>query len=60
MNRGRGRQIIFHNDTYDKAFLDCLEQVYVRFNLEIFARRFYVGHHFPVSRTIGRLREELE
>ena len=37
MNRGRGRRIVFHNDTYYEAFLDCLEQAHVRFGLEIHA-----------------------
>ena len=37
MNRGRGRQSVFHEEKYYKYFLQCLEQVHKRFAMEIHA-----------------------
>ena len=34
MNRGRGRQRIFHGEDYYQAFLKCLSEVYERFGVE--------------------------
>ena len=31
MNRGRGRQFIFHDDGYYQAYLETLEEACVRF-----------------------------
>ncbi len=37
MNRGRGRQAIFHGRDYYHVFLDCLAQAQARFGAEIHA-----------------------
>ena len=51
MNRGRGRRIVFHNDTYYEAFLDCLEQAHVRFGLEIHAYCLMGNHYHLLVKT---------
>jgi putative transposase len=51
MNRGRGRQYIFHNDEYYEAFLDCLEQANVRFGLEIHAYCLMGNHYHLLVKT---------
>ena len=37
MNRGRGRQSVFHEEKYYKYFLQCLEQTHKRFAMGIHA-----------------------
>ena len=37
MNRGRGRQFIFHGKAYYEAFLLAVEQAHQRFDIEIHA-----------------------
>ena len=35
MNRGQGRQNVYHGKRYYEYFLDCLEQAHKRFALEV-------------------------
>ena len=35
MNRGQGRQNVYHGERYYEYFLDCLEQAHKRFALEV-------------------------
>ena len=37
MNRGRGRQEIFHGEAYYQRFLSVLSETHQRFGLEIYA-----------------------
>ena len=51
MNRGRGRQRIFHDDRYYEAFVNCLEQAHQRFALEIHAYCLMGNHYHLLVRT---------
>ena len=35
MNRGRGRQAIFHNEAYPHAFLETIKETSSRFGMEV-------------------------
>jgi REP-associated tyrosine transposase len=37
MNRGRGRQTIFHAKAYYQAFLETTKEAYSRFGMEVHA-----------------------
>ena len=45
MNRGRGRQQIFHGEPYYQAFLTTLSEAHQRFGLEIHAYCL-MGNHY--------------
>jgi putative transposase len=45
MNRGRGRQTIFHGDDYYQSFLACLEVASRRFKLEVIVYCLMGIHH---------------
>ena len=47
MNRGRGRDVIFHNEKYYKAFLETLDEVYTRFDCIIHAYCL-MGNHYHI------------
>ena len=45
MNRGRGRQNVFHDEPYYQAFLDTLAEVHQRFNC-VFHAYCLMGNHY--------------
>ncbi len=51
MNRGRGRQKIFHNQTYYDAFLDTLEEAHGRFGVEIQCYCLMSNHYHLLIKT---------
>ena len=51
MNRGRGRQRIFHSDDYYQAFLRCLAEVYERFGVETHAWCVMGNHYHLLLKT---------
>ena len=51
MNRGRGRQSIFHSPDYYQSFLKCLEEAHRRFQLEILAYCLMGNHYHLLVRT---------
>ena len=52
MNRGGGRQTIFHNDEYYAAFLAAIEEAHDRFGLQIHAYCLMGNHyHLLVKNT---------
>jgi len=51
MNRGRGRQKIFHGDDYYHAFLQCLNESYQRFGLEIHSYCMMDNHYHLLVKT---------
>ena len=51
MNRGRGRQKIFHGDDYYHAFLLCLKESYERFGLEIHSYCLMGNHYHLLVKT---------
>jgi len=51
MNRGRGRQQVFHDVKYYEYFLSCLEQAHKRFALEIHAYCLMGNHYHLLVRT---------
>ena len=51
MNRGRGRQQVFHDVKYYEYFLNCLEQAHKRFALEIHAYCLMGNHYHLLVRT---------
>ncbi len=51
MNRGRGRQAIFHGRDYYHAFLDCLAQAQTRFGVEIHAYCLMGNHYHLLIKT---------
>ncbi|SEA24885.1 transposase [Alkalimonas amylolytica] len=51
MNRGRGRQWIFHDSRYYQAFLECLEQACRRFKVEIHAYCLMGNHYHLLIKT---------
>ena len=59
MNRGRGRQRIFHSDDYFHAFLECLEQAHARFGLQVLCYCLMSNHYHLLVKTpesnLGRI-----
>jgi len=54
MNRGRGRQLIFHSDEYYQAFLDTLAEASERFELMVHAYCLMSNHyHLLVQTPLG-------
>lgn len=64
MNRGRGRQTIFHNSAYYRLFLATLKEAHERFDAVIHAYCL-MGNHYhllietpseppPVSQTLNK------
>ncbi len=51
MNRGRGRQDVFHGTTYYEAFLKCLAAAHTRFGLEILAYCLMSNHYHLLLKT---------
>jgi len=49
MNRGRGRQIIFHSDEYYSTFIQTLKEVYERFDALIHAYCLMGTHYHMLS-----------
>ena len=51
MNRGRGRQKIFHGEDYYNAFLDTLNEAHERFGLQIHAYCLMGNHYHLLVKT---------
>jgi len=51
MNRGRGRQRIFHGDAYYRAFLDTLAEAHRRFGLQILCYCLMSNHYHLLVKT---------
>jgi len=51
MNRGRGRQTIFHDSNYYQVFLECLEETSKRFGAEIQAYCLMSNHYHLLIKT---------
>ena len=51
MNRGRGRQVIFHDDEYYQAFLDTLGEAQQRFQCVIHAYCLMGNHYHLLIET---------
>jgi REP element-mobilizing transposase RayT len=51
MNRGRGRQHIFHDDDYFQAFLKTLEEAHQRFDLQILSYCLMSNHYHLLVKT---------
>ncbi|MDK1024492.1 MAG: transposase [Gammaproteobacteria bacterium] len=51
MNRGRGRQAIFHNSAYYEAFLDSIEETHQRFGLVVHAYCLMNNHYHLLVQT---------
>lgn len=51
MNRGRGRQTIFHSDDYYQAFLKTLEEAHHRFELQILCYCLMSNHYHLLVKT---------
>ena len=51
MNRGRGRQQIYHGKQYYEYFLRCIEQAHIRFAFEVHAYCLMGNHYHLLVRT---------
>ena len=51
MNRGQGRQNVYHGERYYEYFLDCLEQAHKRFALDVHAYCLMSNHYHLLVRT---------
>ncbi|MGH1469872.1 MAG: transposase [Cellvibrionaceae bacterium] len=51
MNRGRGRQLIFHDEAYYQAFLHTLEEAHSRFDAQIHAYCLMKNHYHLLVET---------
>jgi len=51
MNRGRGRQMIFHGSSYYKAFLEGLAEAHLRFGMEVHAYCLMGNHYHLLLKT---------
>lgn len=57
MNRGKGRQNIFHKPKYFLSFLDCLSEANKRFGIIIHAYCLMNNHYHLILETpLGNLR----
>ena len=60
MNRGSGRQAIFHDEAYFQAFLQTLSESHERFGLEIHAYCLMTNHfHLLVKTPEGNLQRAM-
>ena len=56
MNRGKGRQDIFHDSRYFQAFLDAVAEAHKRFNAVIHCYRLMSNHyHLLIETPLGNL-----
>lgn len=56
MNRGRGRQAIFHSDAYYQAFLETIKEASSRFGMEVHAYCLMGNHyHLLIKTPLGNL-----
>ena len=56
MNRGRGRQSIFHNEAYYQAFLETIKEANSRFGMEVHAYCLMGNHYHLIIKTpLGNL-----
>jgi putative transposase len=56
MNRGSGRQQVFHKAAYYEAFLECLKEAHIRFGIEVHAYCLMGNHyHLLLSTPRGNL-----
>ncbi|GMR08387.1 MAG: hypothetical protein BMS9Abin26_1392 [Gammaproteobacteria bacterium] len=51
MNRGRGKQFIFHGKIYYESFIQCIEQACQRFGIEIHAFCLMENHYHLLIKT---------
>lgn len=51
MNRGRGRQKIFHGEDYYHAFLECLKEAHERFSIEVHSYCLMGNHYHLLLKT---------
>ena len=51
MNRGSGRQVIFHRDEYYQVFLACLAEASKRFGLQVLAYCLMGNHYHLFVKT---------
>ena len=51
MNRGRGRQTIFHGQKYIESFLDCLAEAHERFAAQVHAYCLMSNHYHVLIST---------
>ena len=51
MNRGRGRQFIFHEKVYYEAFIECIEQASQRFGIEVHVFCLMGNHYHLLIKT---------
>jgi REP element-mobilizing transposase RayT len=51
MNRGRGRQRIFHGDDYYSAFLQTLEEAHQRYRIQILCYCLMGNHYHLLLKT---------
>ncbi len=51
MNRGRGRQTIFHSDDYFNSFLGTLEEAHQRFGLQTLCYCLMRNHYHLLVKT---------
>jgi len=51
INRGRGRQRIFHDDDYFRAFLSALEEAHQRFGLQVLCYCLMPNHYHLLVKT---------
>ena len=56
MNRGRGRQSIFHSEAYYQAFLETMKEASSRFGMEVHAYCLMGNHyHLLIKTPLGNL-----
>ena len=56
MNRGRGRQNVFHGRVYFEAFLDCLAEAHERFAAHVHAYCLMSNHyHLLISTPLANI-----
>jgi len=56
MNRGRGRQAIFHNEAYYQTFLETIKEASSRFGMEVHAYCLMGNHyHLLIKTPLGNL-----
>jgi putative transposase len=51
MNRGKGRQMIFHSEDYYEAFMQCLTEAHKRFGVEVHSYCLMANHYHLLIKT---------
>ena len=61
MNRGAGKQTIFHNPKHYQLFLDLLREIHIRYQIQIHAYCLMPNHyHLLINTPLGNISKAMK